>query len=136
VCVHPTSNATANCAVTVKSNASNTPTTINVSLSGVTAVDTRGLNAYDIVAVVPNPFNPQTAIRFSLPRALAVTAEIYAIDGSRVVTLINGETWPAGANEVGWDGRNAGGQHVASGVYLFRLSTVLGVRTARRVLLE
>ncbi|HKW14906.1 MAG TPA: FlgD immunoglobulin-like domain containing protein [Candidatus Krumholzibacteria bacterium] len=136
VCVHPTSNATANCAVTVKSNASNTPTTINVSLSGVTAVGTPGLNAYDIIAVVPNPFNPETSIHFSLPRAVAVSAEIYAIDGSRVVSLLRGENLPAGEDQVRWDGRNASGQRVASGVYLFRLTSVLGVRTARLVLLE
>jgi hypothetical protein len=136
VCVHPTSNATANCSVSIRSNASNTPVSIPVSLDAVTAVATPALNAYDIVAVVPNPFNPQTSIHFSLPQTLAVTAEIYAIDGSRVVTLISGETRPAGANDVGWDGRNSRGLRVASGVYLFRLTTALGARTARLVLLE
>lgn len=136
VCVHPTSNATGNCSVSVKSNASNTPTTINVSLNGVTGVGSPAYNVYDIVAVVPNPFNPQTSIRYSLPRELVVTGEIYAIDGSRVLTLLNGEARPAGENEVRWDGRNASGQRVASGVYLFRLTTTLGSRTARLVLLE
>ncbi|HET6463174.1 MAG TPA: FlgD immunoglobulin-like domain containing protein [Candidatus Krumholzibacteria bacterium] len=136
VCVTPTSNAPANCAVTVKSNASNTPTTINVTLSGVTAVGSPAFNAYGIVAVVPNPFNPQTSIHYSLPRELAVTAEIYAVDGSRVLTLLSDEPRPAGENEVRWDGRNSGGQRVASGVYLFRLTSTLGARTARLVLLE
>lgn len=136
VCVTPTSNAPANCSVTVKSNASNTPTIINVSLDGVTAVGSPAFNAYDIVAVVPNPFNPQTSIHYSLPRELAVTAEIYAVDGSRVLTLLSGEMRPAGENEVRWDGSNSGGQRVASGVYLFRLTTKLGARTARLVLLE
>jgi hypothetical protein len=136
VCVHPTSNAPANCSVTVKSNAANTPATINVTLGTVTAVGTPVLNAYDVVSVVPNPFNPQTTIHYSLPRGLDVTAEIFAIDGGRVVTLINNEVRPAGDNDVQWDGRNARGQRVASGVYLFRLSSTLGVRTARLVLLE
>jgi len=136
VCVTPSSNTPANCSVTVKSNASNTPTTISVSLDGVTAVGSPAFNAYDIVAVVPNPFNPQTSIHYSLPRELSVTGEIYAIDGSRVVTLLRGEARPAGANEVRWDGRNASGQRVASGVYLFRLTTTLGARVARLVLLE
>jgi len=52
------------------------------------------------------------------------------------VTLLRGEARPAGANEVRWDGRNASGQRVASGVYLFRLTTTLGARVARLVLLE
>jgi hypothetical protein len=136
VCVTPTTNNPATCSVTVKSNASNTPTVIPVSLDAVTAVGSPPLNTYDIVAVVPNPFNPQTSIHFSLPRALAVTGDIWAVDGSRVVTLLSGETRPAGENEVSWDGRNARGQRVASGVYLFRLTTTLGARTARLVLLE
>jgi FlgD Ig-like domain len=136
VCVTPTSNNPANCSVTVKSNASNTPLVIPVSLAAVTAVGSPALNAYDIVAVVPNPFNPTTSIRFTLPREMAVTVDIWAVDGSRVLTLLSGETLPGGANEVRWDGRNAGGQRVASGVYLFRLSTTLGARTARLVLLE
>jgi hypothetical protein len=136
VCVTPTSSSPASCSVTVKSNASNSPTTIPVSLTTVTAVGSPQLNAYDIVGVVPNPFNPATSIRFTLPRELAVTAEIWAVDGSRVLTLLNGETRPGGDNEVRWDGRNATGQRVASGVYLFRLTTTLGARTARLVLLE
>ena len=67
------------------------------------------LNDYDIVGVVPNPFNPTTSIRFTLPRALAVTAEVWSVDGRRVVTLLRGDTLPAGENEVRWDGRNTGG---------------------------
>jgi len=136
VCVHPTTNDPANCSITVNSNASNTPTIINVSLASVTAVGAPSFNAYDIVAVVPNPFNPQTSIHFTLPRELAVTAEVYAIDGSRIATLLRAQARPAGENDVEWDGRNASGQRVASGVYLFRLTTTLGARTARLVLLE
>jgi len=109
---------------------------IPVSLDAVTAVGSPALNAYDIVAVVPNPFNPATSIRFTLPREMAVSAEIWAVDGSRVLTLLRGQVLPGGDNEVRWDGRNAGGQRVASGVYLFRLTTTLGARTARLVLLE
>jgi phosphatidylinositol-3-phosphatase len=88
------------------------------------------------VTVVPNPFNPQTSIHVSLPRALLVTGAIYAIDGSRVASLLDHETLPSGDNEVRWDGRNARGQRVASGVYFFRLTTALGARTARLVLVE
>lgn len=136
VCVTPTSASPTNCSITVKSNASNSPTTVDVSLNGVTAVGTPGLGGYDIVGVVPNPFNPTTTIRFVLPRAVAVTGEVWSVDGRRVVTLLSGDTMPAGENEVRWDGRNAGGERVASGVYLFRLTSALGARTARMVLLE
>jgi acid phosphatase len=109
---------------------------VDIWTQSLTAVGSPSLNAYNIVAVVPNPFNPQTSIHFSLPRELAVTGDIWAVDGSRVVTLLRDETLPAGDNEVRWDGRNARGNRVASGVYLFRLSTQLGARTARLVLVE
>jgi phosphatidylinositol-3-phosphatase len=102
----------------------------------VTAVGPRAAGLYDVVAVVPNPFNPQTSIHFLLPRELAVSAEVYAIDGSRVVSLLDGVVFPAGENEVRWDGLDARGGRVASGVYLFRLTTTLGARVARLVLLE
>jgi len=136
VCVTPTTSSPDNCAITVYSNAANGPTVVNVSLDAVTAVGTPSLGGYEIVGVVPNPFNPQTAIRFMLPEAVAVTAEVWAVDGSRVVTLLKNRELPAGQNEVRWDGHNANGEHVASGVYLFRLSSALGARTTRLVLLQ
>jgi hypothetical protein len=136
VCVTPTSNGAANCSITVKSNASNGPTTVNVALSAVTAVGSPGLPGFAIVGVVPNPFNPETSIRFALPEALAVTAEVWSVDGSRVTTLASNEVFPAGEDELRWDGRNARGERVASGVYLFRITTTLGRLTTRLVLLE
>jgi flagellar hook assembly protein FlgD len=42
----------------------------------------------------------------------------------------------AGENTLRWDGRNADGERVASGVYLFRVSTPLGSRVARMVLVQ
>jgi hypothetical protein len=136
VCVTPAGANPGGCWVVVKSNASNSPTTINVSVDGVTAVGSPSLRGYDIAGVVPNPFNPTTSIRFVLPREVRVTAEVWSVDGRRVATLAGNETRPAGNNEVRWDGRNASGARVASGVYLFRLTSALGARTARMVLLE
>jgi hypothetical protein len=136
VCVTPTGTAPANCTITVVSNAANGPTTIEVSLDAVTPVQAPLRDALDIVAVVPNPFNPNTAVRFTLPSAMAVSADVWSVAGERVATLSRNETFPAGENEIRWDGRNGRGQRVASGVYLFRLSTPAGSRSARLVLLE
>ena len=136
VCVTPTAAGPANCSITVYSNASNSPTIVNVSLDGVTAVGSPVPGGYGITGVAPNPFNPATTIRFLLPREAAVTAEVWAVDGSRVATLLRNQTLPAGENELRWQGRNASGQRVASGVYLFRLTSALGARTTRLVLLE
>jgi hypothetical protein len=136
VCVTPTGNEPANCAITVVSNASNGPTTFDVSVDAVTNVGAPRHSGFEIAGVVPNPFNPSTTVRFTLPAALKVTAEVWSVDGARVKTLAREETFPAGDNEIRWDGRNADGGRIASGVYLFRITTPLGKRTARLVLLQ
>lgn len=76
--------------------------------------------AFRLSQNVPNPFNPVTRIVFALPSAMAVRLDVLAVDGSRVATLVN-EPLGAGAHEVVWDGRDAGGRQVASGTYLFRI---------------
>ncbi len=68
----------------------------------------------------PNPFQDQTTITYEVERAGPVTVTVYDLLGRRVRTLID-ETQPAGAYQVGWDGRDAAGQPVASGTYFYRL---------------
>lgn len=70
----------------------------------------------------PNPFNPTTQVPFSLARSGRVTVDVYALDGSRVKTLMDREQ-PAGTHEVRWDGTNSRGETVGSGLYLYRLTT-------------
>jgi hypothetical protein len=135
VCVTPTGTVTDSCLVSVRSNASNDPITFVVVVDLMTAVGAPS-SGFDIVGVVPNPFNPSTTVRFVLPRALPVTAEVWSVTGTRVRTLANGATLAAGEHALRWDGRNADGERVASGVYLFRVSTPLGKRVARMVLVQ
>ena len=71
----------------------------------------------------PNPFNPETAIPFSIPGAggqdrFGIT--IYNATGQTVRRLLD-DVLEAGQHEVVWDGRDDGGQAVGSGVYLYRL---------------
>jgi len=71
----------------------------------------------------PNPFNPVTTLRFVLPEELPVRLEIYNMLGERVSTLLNGGVLPWGPHQIRWDGTNDQGVQVASGVYIYRLST-------------
>ncbi len=136
-CVTPTGSVMDSCVVTVNTNASNDPLTFKIVLESTgTAVSAPPADGFSIVGVVPNPFNPSTSVRFTLPRALAVTAEVWSVTGARVRTLAHEANMPAGENTVRWDGRNTNGDRVASGVYLFRVTTPLGQRVARMVLVQ
>ncbi len=70
----------------------------------------------------PNPFNPQTTIAFDLPRAGQVRLEIVDLRGRHVRTLVN-EARAAGSHTVLWNGVDDAGQRVASGTYVYRLTT-------------
>jgi len=68
----------------------------------------------------PNPFNPITRIDYALPADSRVKITVYDITGKEVVTLVDG-VHPAGYGHVDWDGRNASGTQVGSGVYFYRI---------------
>ena len=81
----------------------------------------------------PNPFNPTTTIRYSLSRPHLVQIEVYNVLGQLVSTLENSEQG-VGVYETTWDGTNANGQDVASGVYFYRLKAGEFVQTRKMVL--
>ncbi|MEN8006006.1 MAG: FlgD immunoglobulin-like domain containing protein [Candidatus Krumholzibacteriota bacterium] len=67
----------------------------------------------------PNPFNPSTTIKYSLPRAGHFKLSIYNVRGQLVKTLIDGPR-PAGADQtVVWDGTDNQGSAAASGLYFY-----------------
>jgi len=71
----------------------------------------------------PNPFNPQTTIRFGIPENGAgkkTVLKIYNLLGQQVITLVNGSL-EAGYFELVWNGRDAEERPVASGVYFYAL---------------
>jgi len=70
----------------------------------------------------PNPFNPNTNIRYSLKEAGKVKIEIYNMKGQKIKSY-NQEHASPGYYQVSWDGRDENGKNVASGIYLYRLTT-------------
>ncbi len=73
-----------------------------------------------LLSNVPNPFNPQTEIRFQLATASQVRITIYDVTGRLVRTLVN-EQRGAGENHAVWQGRDDSGRRVSSGAYYVRL---------------
>jgi serine protease len=78
----------------------------------------------------PNPFNPITTIKFDLPYATQVRLDIFNILGQRVETVVD-EVLQAGPHSFTWDG----GQ-MASGIYLYRLTTDNFTSTRKMVLMK
>ena len=85
----------------------------------------------------PNPFNPETWIPYQLAKPADVTLTIYAVNGQVVRQLSLGYqlagTYRSKSRAAYWDGRNAQGEHVASGVYFYTLTA--GDFTATRKML-
>jgi hypothetical protein len=84
----------------------------------------------------PNPFNPATEIRFDLPRAARVQLRVYDLAGRLVRTLIDQEMQAGVDHRAVWNGRDASGHTVSSGVYLYRLQAGDLEETKRMVLLK
>lgn len=77
-------------------------------------------DAYALDRNFPNPFNPETTIRYAVPEAGNVSLIVYNILGQEVVTLSD-ERHAPGFYVLRWDGRDQVGRGVASGVYLYRM---------------
>jgi len=83
----------------------------------------------------PNPFNPHTAIRFSLTRPSRVRLLIFNVAGARVRSLLDGPM-PAGEHRLTWDGTNDRGSPLSSGAYFFRLEADGMVEAKKLILLR
>jgi flagellar hook assembly protein FlgD len=89
----------------------------------------------EIVAVVPNPFNPTTTIQYALASQGKVEINIYDVAGRLVEELANG-TEVAGPHSAVWNGTDRRGSPVASGVYFVRMVTNGQLFTKKMVLLK
>lgn len=83
---------------------------------------------FTVSAPYPNPFNPATTIRYTIPEDCAVELVIYDIRGAKVAVLASGLR-KAGRHDTVWNGKTQSGAEAASGMYLYRLKA--GGYTAR-----
>ena len=68
----------------------------------------------------PNPFNPETTIKFSIPQESKVKLIVYNLKGQKVKSLVDA-TCEIGINTAIWDGTNNFGNKVGTGVYFYKL---------------
>jgi len=107
----------------------------NTNRSVPTSVKIAAIAVVELFQNAPNPFNPNTVIRFALPSPAKITFRIYNILGQEVITVLDAVDKTAGFNTVQWDGTNQKGTRVSSGVYLYHLLTDTGVSRMKRMVL-
>ncbi|HEX9933861.1 MAG TPA: T9SS type A sorting domain-containing protein, partial [bacterium] len=81
----------------------------------------------------PNPFNPATTIRYELKKREEVLLSIVDMHGRAVRILLDG-IQSAGANQAVWDGKDASGRDMPSGIYFCRLAAG-GHQSVRKMIL-
>ncbi len=101
-----------------------------------TGVEDGTPSRYELLGNFPNPFNPVTEIRYTLPGPAGVRLDVYDLSGRLVRTLVDGQPQGAGRYAVLWDGRDGRGGHVASGVYFYRLEADDEALTKKMILLK
>ncbi|MBT3250814.1 MAG: T9SS type A sorting domain-containing protein [Candidatus Marinimicrobia bacterium] len=89
--------------------------------------------SYSLHQNFPNPFNPTTNIKFLVPVSGTVKLAVYDILGQEINSLLN-EYVTAGEYNLTWNGQNADGVKVPSGIYLYRL-TGENVNMTRKMIL-
>jgi len=83
----------------------------------------------------PNPFNPETTIKFSIKEESDVKMSIFNMKGQKVKT-VKLEMLPVGQHSIVWQGKDNSGKSVASGVYFYKMETKNYKSTKKMILLK
>lgn len=108
------------------------------TLTRVLAVDDghSGIPAeFALHSAYPNPFNPTTTIRFDLPESVDISIVVYDLMGREIERIVDAYVEP-GYHQVVWDGRDARGREVPTGIYIARLATTEYTKSIKMVLLK
>ncbi len=93
----------------------------NINFHGPISVTVAGVpSKYSLAQCYPNPFNPETAITFSIKEAGKVSLNIYNLQGQLIRSLVDEEKL-AGSYSVIWNGTDDQGVRISSGTYLYTL---------------
>jgi hypothetical protein len=111
---------------------------IKIVTGSATGVDD-GSDSYIPVSVLypnyPNPFNPETTIRFAVAQKSEVELDIYNLKGQKVKTLADG-LYNTGNHSLVWNGKDDKGINVASGIYFYKLTAGNLTKTRKMMLLK
>jgi hypothetical protein len=101
-----------------------------LSVSGIEDYFSQVPKVYSLEQNFPNPFNPSTKIRYSVPQSSSVVVKIFDILGNEIKTLLNEEK-SVGSYEITWYAEN-----LPSGIYFYIIQAGSFVETKKMVLLR
>lgn len=107
---------------------------INETSAAYDPSDTPSVTA-ELYPNYPNPFNPSTTIKYYLNAPTRTELTVYNLKGQMIRNLVSGEI-PEGIHTTVWDGRDASGRGVASGVYFYRLMAGKEAHTGKMLLVK
>lgn len=93
------------------------------------------ISKFNLSQNFPNPFNPFTMLKYTLPYKSFVTLSVYDILGREITRLVN-TTQQAGFKSVQWNGTDSFGKSVSAGVYLYQIQADEFVQTKKMMLLK
>lgn len=102
---------------------------INAVASSISQL-TELVQSYELSQNFPNPFNPSTNIKFSIPNSSKVVLTIYNNTGKEVETLVN-ENLNQGSYQVDWNAVN-----FTSGVYYYKIQADGFIQTRKMLLIK
>ncbi|MDP8233076.1 MAG: choice-of-anchor J domain-containing protein [Candidatus Zophobacter franzmannii] len=107
------------------------------NIGGVVGVDEYTLpnQSMALIGNYPNPFNPETTIKFSIDTPTDVKIDIFNIKGQQVKTIAN-SLFNAGSHSVLWNGMDSNGSIVPSGVYFYRMQSGMNSQVKKMILMK
>jgi len=108
---------------------------VQVSITNSNNDITGPITKTELIGNYPNPFNPETTIRFNLLKSDNVLLEVYNIKGQKVKTLVNKQL-SNGHHQVVWNGKDEQNVLISSGIYFIRMSTSEHTEQKRMILLK
>lgn len=109
---------------------------VNLTVNGSLRLDQDLIpNEFILYNNYPNPFNPSTEIKFSLPSTEKVNLKVYDLLGNLVKEMVNEKLNP-GQYNYQWTGTNQHGNGVSAGMYFYRIQAGKYNSTKKMVLLK
>ena len=103
------------------------------TIIGINSNEQLTASDYKLEQNFPNPFNPETTIKYSVSRKSFVQIKVYDISGRLIISLV-AKALSAGSYSAVWNGKDITGNNVSSGIYFYNM-TIDGSKSISRKML-